>query len=179
MIYEDERTTDELVDEILGAGDGVREEKTEDAQDGSRWDIPGEGTERATCRRCGGAFLKPPKSKRTLCPACFSASVSAGMKASHARRMENREKRKAEAEAKRKETEDVEDKEKTVVEEAWAQLGEPEADTPEPAPRRAQDVLLDLYSTVRSIATAAGLDPSRTIEALWEIDNILGAVGRA
>jgi len=67
--------------------------------DEARWDIPGEGTERATCRKCGGMFLRPPKSKRTLCPECFSAQVNAGMKASHAARRAKREARKAEAAA--------------------------------------------------------------------------------
>ena len=144
MIYEEERTTDELVDEILGTGDGEHEGETEDAQDRDRWDIPGEGTERAACRRCGGTFLKPPGSRRTLCPACFSASVSAGMKAGHARRVEIREKRKAEAEAaksagpgtarpeaKAEGAGDME-KEPKTVQEAWDRLGEPEGDAPRP-----------------------------------------------
>ena len=94
MIYEDERTVDEMVDDILSPSEPVRGEKTEtagDGQDKERWDIPGEGTERTTCRRCGTIFLRPPKSRRTICPACFSASVSVSMKASHAKRRERRE----------------------------------------------------------------------------------------
>ena len=179
MIYEEERSTDELVDEILGAGDGVREGETEDAKDRDRWDIPGEGTERATCRRCGAVFLKPPKSKRTLCPACFAAQVSARMKASHAARRAKREARKAEAE-RRKET--VEEDEKTQ----WDQLEETAA-APEREPeedervmlenvREKNDVIIDIYRTVRSIARSAGLDPSRTVEALYEMDSIMRGV---
>lgn len=201
MIYEDEKSTEELVDEILGAGDGKQDEPT---PDGSRWDIPGEGTERATCRRCGGMFLKPPKSKRTLCPACFAAQVSAGMKASHAARRAKREARKAAAAEpvgatigrpgandrqiktgnirEGKEAETMEEDEKTQ----WDQLEETAA-APEREPeedervmlenvREKNDVIIDIYRTVRSIARSAGLDPSRTVEALYEMDSIMRGV---
>lgn len=65
---------------------------------------------------------------------------------------------------------------------AWDALGEPETEESKPEtkqdapPRRAQDVILDLYITVRNVASVAGLDPSRTIQALWEMDNIMGSV---
>ena len=193
MIYEEERSTDELVDEILGAGDGEKKEEAEDAPDGSRWDIPGEGTERATCRRCGAVFLKPPKSKRTLCPACFAAQVSAGMKASHAARRAKREARKAEAE-RRKET--MEQDEKTVAE-AWEQLGAPETEAskaPEREPedmtkdelrerlaggmkKDAGDVVLALYECIRDVARTAGVQTRTVLEGMWEVDNILSHIG--
>ena len=94
MIEIDEETVDKAIDDILGTDEPVRGEKTEAAGDGQpegRWNMPGEGTEQATCRKCGTTFLRPPKSKRTICPACFSATVSANMKVSHAKRRERRE----------------------------------------------------------------------------------------
>ena len=96
-MYEDERSVDEIVDEFFPDGG----EKPEDEKNGESWQIPGEGTEQATCRRCGGLFLRPPKSTRSLCPACFSAAVSAGRKRSHAVRRERREAAKAEYEARK------------------------------------------------------------------------------
>ena len=94
MIEIDEETVDKAIDDILGTDEPVRGKKTETAGDGQaegRWNMPGEGTEQATCRKCGTTFLRPPKSKRTICPACFSAAVSAGVKVSHAKRRERRE----------------------------------------------------------------------------------------
>lgn len=98
MIEIDEETVDKAIDDILGMDEPVRDTETQSLggvqtteNDKARWDIPGEGTERATCRKCGTTFLRPRKSKRTICPACFSATVSASMKASHAKRRERRE----------------------------------------------------------------------------------------
>ena len=227
MIYEEERTIDEMIDDIVRTGnedESVREEKTEAVGDGQdRWDIPGEGTVRATCRRCGGLFLKPPKSKRTICPACFSASVSASMKASHAKRRERREAaaaasagavqeetggrpmvapttgaasagpsrlpptgaaaRPEENETHLYPTDELLAKWEALKEAEDTSSEPPEPEPPERAPeshpREAREVLMDLYGTVRNLARAAGLDPSRTIEALWEVDSILGNVGRA
>lgn len=160
-MYEDEeKAVDEAIDYILGSGDGNEADREEETvstggaqmgeNDEARWDIPGEGTERATCRKCGGMFLKPPKSKRTLCPACFSAQVSAGMKASHAARRAKREARKAEANGRQMKPEDT-------VQKEWDALEEPAAaPEPEPEPETPIEISVRILMEAQVLRTMAG-----------------------
>ena len=188
-MIDDERTVDEIVDEFFADEDeGVREEKTEAAGDGHK--KPRIYLNR--CRDCRTTFETPYVGGK-YCPACKRKRISEGQKARQAR---ERQERAAGAAAndrqvksgnteEPKEAETMEKDEKTVAE-AWKSLGEPETEaSKDPAAaaereshlREPREVLMDLYSTVRSLARAAGLDPSRTIEALWEVDSIFGNVG--
>ena len=189
MIYDDEKTVDELVDDILGPDDdeAVREEKTEAAGDGHK--KPRIYLNR--CRDCRQMFETPYVGGK-YCPACKRKRISEGQKARQARERQERAAGVAANDRQvntgnireGKEAETVDKDEKTVAE-AWEQLGAPESEAnearqdPAAAPERDKNALiLDIYNTVRNLARAVGLDPGKTMEALWEIDSILGAVSR-
>lgn len=187
MIYEDERTVDEPVDDILSPDEPVRETETPS--------VGGAQMEKSKkprrvylnrCRDCRQTFETPYVGGK-YCPACKRRRISEGQKARQAREHAANDRQVKNGDiGKTKEAGTMENSEKTVAE-AWKTLAAEETDaSKDPAAERgtesrsreAREVLVDLYGTVRRIAQAAGLDPSRTIEALWEIDSILGNVAR-
>ena len=207
VIYEEDRTVDEMVDDIFDAGTvrdtetvstGGAQAGTEDARRAPSKEV----TERASCRKCGRMFVKPKQSARTLCQDCFAASRAHRKTAK--KTAANDRQIKTENSAEQKGTEKVETKEKTVAqaeEKLWDALGEaetkantPAAPPPERAPedmnagelvdalaagmrREPGDVVLALYEAARDVARTSGIQTRVLIETMYELDCTLAHVG--
>ena len=186
MIYEDERTVDEMVDDILGNEDDVRAVETPPAEGAQT-----KPEERVACRRCGKMFARRMGSTRTMCEECFRMSHSRKRPAANDRQISA-----GHAEPQKKA--------KPMgfgsgdVQKAWDALQEPETEAKEPAEEKVPeemtrdelkgalvaglrkepgDVILALYETTREVAKAAGIQTRVVIETMYEIDCTLSHIG--
>ena len=150
MIYEEERTIDEMIDDIVRTGnedESVRGEKTEAAGDGHK--APRLYLNR--CKDCRTTFESPYVGGK-YCPACKRKRISEGQKARQARERQERaagvaangRQVKTRNEEPQKGAETMENSEKTA-QEAWNALATEESAasceanteaSPDPAPER-------------------------------------------
>lgn len=199
MIEIDEKTVDEMVDEIFGEGpQTVREAETPSAG-GAQVPKATAGAEPSRrvyeliCKDCGAKFGSAGPAAR-YCPACRKKRTSPPA---------NDRQMKTENSAEQKGTEKVEIKENTVAQAAeklWDALGEAEtkANTPEAPPqerapedmtagelvdalaagmrREPGDVVLALYQAARDVARSAGIQTRILLETMYEIDCTLAHV---
>ena len=175
MIYEEDRTVDEMVDDILGTGDeGVRERNTKSSGGGTvaKQAAVTPQEERVACRRCGKLFTRRAGSGRTMCEECFRMS--------HARVR------------KQPPANDRKIKPEDEVQRAWDALGteavvlhpndEPKiGDTLPPMAVGIEhdrgDMILNLYEDLRIAAKVMGVRTMSVIYAMYEIESTLTSIG--
>jgi len=196
MIYEEDRTVDEMVDDILGTGDeNVREGSTMSSGGGTvaKQAAVTPQEERVACRKCGKMFKRRPGSGRTMCEECFRMSHARARKQPPA----NSRQMKTETDREGKEAETMQ-KAETDTQKQWDALDESAPAANETPPERAPedmtagelvdalaagmrrepgDVVLALYEAARDVARTCGIQTRVLIETMYEIDCTLAHVG--
>ena len=201
MIYEEEKTVDEMVDDILGSDADESEARSAGPADGKRIYLN-------RCKDCRQTFETPYVGGK-YCPACKRRRISAGQKARQAKVHAKEDQASCKQVASELQVSSdnptpPEREPEDPVKKAWAELREESGwqigpvhnqddkrDRPEDMEtdellrvmadglrRDTGDVILSLYETIRSVAKAGGMDPGQIVQALYEMDCILDRVGR-
>lgn len=186
MIYEEERTVDEMVNDILG-DDPVRDGETPSAG-GAQVPKAAAGAEPSRrvyeliCKDCGAKFGSEGPATR-YCPACRKKRISAGTRKKAEPAAPEDPVQKAWAELDEKATDAGRAARKAIEAERNAALEPPDPEdmemdellrTAADAMRRdTGNMILALYETIREVAKASGRQPGGIIQTLYELDCIL------